>query len=57
VAALHEASPGQYSVFVVQNGKLTLTMVTIGLQDLVNAEVKSGLQPGDVVSTGIVGTK
>ncbi len=57
VAALHEVSPGQYSVFVVNNGKLTLTTVTIGLQDLVNAEVKSGLQPGDVVSTGIVGTK
>jgi RND family efflux transporter MFP subunit len=57
VAALHETTPGQYSVFVVQNGKLTLTSVTIGLQDLVNVEIKSGLQPGDVVSTGIVGTK
>ncbi len=57
VAALHETTPGQYSVFVVQNGKLVLTTVTIGLQDLVNVEIKSGLQPGDVVSTGIVGTK
>jgi len=57
VAALHETSPGQYAVFVLKNGNLTLTNVTVGLQDLVNAEIKSGLQPGDVVSTGIVGTK
>jgi len=57
VAALHETTPGQYAVFVVKNGQLTLTNVTVGLQDLVNAEIKSGLQPGDVVSTGIVGTK
>jgi multidrug efflux pump subunit AcrA (membrane-fusion protein) len=57
VAALHETTPGNYSVFVVQFGQLKLTPVTIGLQDLINAEVKSGLQPGDVVSTGIVGTK
>lgn len=57
VAALREISAGQYTVFVVKNGKLNLTAVTIGLQDVVNAEVKSGLQPGDVVSTGIVGTK
>ena len=57
VAALHETTPGQYAVFVLKNGKLALTTVTVGLQDLVNAEIKSGLQPGDVVSTGIVGTK
>jgi HlyD family secretion protein len=57
VAALHETTPGQYAVFVVKNGQLTLTNVTVGLQDPVNAEIKSGLQPGDVVSTGIVGTK
>jgi HlyD family secretion protein len=57
VAALHETTPGQFSVFLVTNGKLSLKTVTIGLQDVVNAEVKSGLQPGDVVSTGIVGTK
>jgi len=57
VAALHETTPGLYAVFVVKNGQLTLTTVTVGLQDLVNVEIKSGLQPGDVVSTGIVGTK
>ncbi|MCL4530076.1 MAG: efflux RND transporter periplasmic adaptor subunit, partial [Chloroflexi bacterium] len=44
VAALHETTPGQYAVFVVKNGQLTLTDVTVGLQDPVNAEIKSGLQ-------------
>jgi multidrug efflux pump subunit AcrA (membrane-fusion protein) len=57
LAALHQYAPGQYAVFVMVNGKLTLRMVTVGLQDLVNAEVKSGLQQGDIVSTGIAQTK
>jgi HlyD family secretion protein len=56
VNALHEYAPGKYSVFVDQNGKLTVRNVEIGLMDLVNAEVKSGLQPGEVVSTGIAET-
>jgi multidrug efflux pump subunit AcrA (membrane-fusion protein) len=54
VQALRELAPGSYAVFVVQSdGTLKLTPVTVGLQDSVNAEIKSGLQPGDVVSTGI----
>jgi HlyD family secretion protein len=56
VNALHEYAPGKYAVFVDQNGKLTVRDVEIGLMDLVNAEVKSGLQPGEVVSTGIAET-
>ena len=56
VSALHEYAPGKYAVFVDQNGKLTVRDVEIGLMDLVNAEVKSGLQPGEVVSTGIAET-
>jgi multidrug efflux pump subunit AcrA (membrane-fusion protein) len=56
VSALHEYAPGKYSVFVVQNGKLIPRNVEIGLMDLVNAEVKSGLQPGEVVSTSNTGT-
>ena len=51
VTALHESSPGNYEVFVVKAGKLTAQPVTVGLEDQVNAEIKSGLQPGDVVST------
>jgi RND family efflux transporter MFP subunit len=58
IDALHEYDPGKYAVFVMQqNGKLAVRNVEIGLKDLVNAEVKSGLQAGDVVSTGITETK
>ncbi len=57
LAAVHEYAPGKYAVFVMRNGKLTVQFVKVGLQDLVNVEIKSGLQVGDVVSTGLVGTK
>ncbi|HEX2697847.1 MAG TPA: efflux RND transporter periplasmic adaptor subunit [Anaerolineales bacterium] len=57
VDALHEYAPGKYSVFIVQNGKLTVRNVEVGLKDLVNAEIKSGLEAGEVVSTGITETK
>ncbi len=57
ISALHEYAPNQYAVFVDRNGQLTVTFVQVGLQDLVNAEIKSGLQPGEVISTGLVGTK
>ena len=51
IDALHEMAPGKYSVFLDENGALTQRAVEIGLQDQVYAEVKSGLQVGDVVST------
>ncbi len=57
VVALHEYTPGKYAVFVMRNGKLTVDFVEVGLQDQVNAVITSGLKPGDVVSTGLVGTK
>ena len=57
LAALHEYTPGKYAVFVMRNGMLSVDFVQVGLKDLVNAEVKSGLKVGDVVSTGLVGTK
>jgi len=53
VEALHQAKPGQYAVFVRISGKLRLKLIDVGLQDASYAEVKSGLQVGDVVSTGI----
>ena len=56
-AALHEYSPGRYAVFVMRYGKLTVQPVQVGLQDLVSVEIKSGLQVGDTVSTGLLGTK
>jgi len=51
IEALQENSPGEYTVFLVENGALTQRSVKIGLQDQFYAEVKSGLQAGDVVST------
>jgi multidrug efflux pump subunit AcrA (membrane-fusion protein) len=53
VQALRELGEGQYAVFVVsESGELEMRMVEVGLQDYVNAEVRSGLRPGEVVSTG-----
>jgi multidrug efflux pump subunit AcrA (membrane-fusion protein) len=54
VEALHELAPGEYGVFVVQNGTTRLRVVKVGLQDITSAEITSGLQAGEVVSTGIV---
>ena len=56
VNALHEYATDKYSVFVMQDGKLTVRDVEVGLQDSANAEIKSGLEPGEIVSTGITGT-
>ena len=56
IEALHETAPGKYTVFVIENGTPTPQAVEIGLQDEVYAEVKSGLEAGDVVSTGPVTT-
>lgn len=57
VAALHEYAPGQYAVFVMRAGKLRVDFVRVGLKDDLTAQVTSGLNPGDVVSTGLQGTK
>jgi HlyD family secretion protein len=57
VEALHEFEDGRYSLFVMQNGKLRLREVKVGLQDLSKAEIISGLNAGDVVTTGVVETK
>jgi HlyD family secretion protein len=53
IQAIRDLGNGQYGVFTVgPNNKLTLKFVQVGLMDLTNAEIKSGLQPGDVISTG-----
>ncbi len=57
VEALHELSDGQYTVFVMEDGKPVLHTVEVGLMDDTYAEIKSGLQAGDLVTTGIVETK
>jgi len=56
IEALHPAGD-QFTVFVMENGKPKLKVVQIGIQDQVSAEIKSGLQAGDVVTTGITTTK
>jgi len=51
--ALRELAAGQYAVFVVKgDGTLELRLVQVGLQDLVNAAITSGVTPGEVVSLG-----
>ena len=57
IEALHQTSPGNYAVFIIVNGKPQLQVVKVGIQDLVSAEIVSGLQPGDIVSTGLTVTK
>jgi HlyD family secretion protein len=52
VEALREINPGEYAVFVVQNGELRLRPVKVGLMDYTSAQITSGLQAGEVVSLG-----
>jgi RND family efflux transporter MFP subunit len=53
VNAVRDLGAGQYAVFVVgPNSKLTLKVVQVGIQDANNIEITSGLQEGDVISTG-----
>lgn len=55
--ALRELGEGRYAVFVVQpDGELELRPVEVGLHDLVNAEIRSGLSEGEVVSLGTAQT-
>lgn len=55
IEALHEAN-GQYSVFVVVDGETEVRFVEVGLMDTYYAQVLSGLEVGEVVTTGIVET-
>jgi multidrug efflux pump subunit AcrA (membrane-fusion protein) len=55
--ALREMGPDQHAVFVVgadvTGGQLEMRIVEVGLKDYVNAEILSGLEPGEVVTTGV----
>ena len=55
--ALQHLGGGEYAVFVVENGEPRMRPVEIGLQDLIFAEVRSGLQPGERVTTGMMETR
>jgi multidrug efflux pump subunit AcrA (membrane-fusion protein) len=55
IEALREITPGTYAVFVVDSaGELEMRMVEVGLQDETFAAIASGLEAGELVSTGIV---
>ena len=56
VEALRELSPDEYAVFVLEDGEPKLRVVSVGLVDFTSAEILSGLNPGDIITTGIVET-
>ena len=56
VEALRELSPGEYAVFVMVEGKPQMRQVEVGLMDYSYAEIISGLEQGEQVSTGTVET-
>ena len=57
VEALREISPGEYAVFVLEDGQPRLRMVEAGIMDFTYAEILSGLEVGEIVTTGIVETE
>jgi multidrug efflux pump subunit AcrA (membrane-fusion protein) len=57
VEALRELSPGNYAVFVLEDGEPKLRTVEVGLMDFTFAEITSGLTKGEIVTTGIVETE
>ncbi|MCB9445922.1 MAG: efflux RND transporter periplasmic adaptor subunit [Ardenticatenaceae bacterium] len=57
VEALRELSDGEYAVFVMENGEPVLRFVTVGIMDYTYAEITSGLEQGETVTTGIVETQ
>ncbi len=56
VEALYEISEGEFAVFVMEDGQPRMRLVEVGLQDLIYAEIISGIKQGDVVTTGQVET-
>ncbi|HMB21850.1 MAG TPA: efflux RND transporter periplasmic adaptor subunit [Anaerolineales bacterium] len=55
--ALHDIGDGQYTVFVMENNTPKLRLVEVGLQDVTYVEIKSGVEAGETVTTGIVETQ
>ncbi len=55
IDALRDLGDGEYAVFVIgDDGEPKLQMVEVGLMDYTYAEILSGLDLGDEVTTGIV---
>jgi len=56
VEAVRELGPDEYAVFVMEAGEPKLRIVTVGIMDYTSAEIISGLNPGEIVTTGVVET-
>jgi RND family efflux transporter MFP subunit len=56
VEAVRELSPGEYAVFVLENGEPRLHLVSVGLMDYTYAEILNGVNAGDTVTTGLIET-
>jgi RND family efflux transporter MFP subunit len=56
VEALREIDTDEYAVFVLVDGEPELRMVEVGLMDYTYAEILSGVEAGETVTTGIVET-
>ena len=58
VEALRELGPDEYAVFVVtDDNEPKLRIVEVGIMDYTSAEIISGLEAGEIVTTGIVATE
>lgn len=57
IEAVRQLGAGEYAVFVVENGEPVLRVVTVGLQDITYAEILSGVEAGEVVTTGVVASQ
>jgi len=57
VEALRELGPDEYAVFVMEDGEPRLRVVSVGLVDFTSAEILTGLEPGEIITTGIVETE
>lgn len=57
VEAVRDLGDDTYAVFVIENGQPLMRVVTVGITDLTYIEVTSGLNAGEVVTTGIVETR
>ncbi|MDF1500955.1 MAG: efflux RND transporter periplasmic adaptor subunit [Anaerolineales bacterium] len=57
VEALRELGPEEYAVFVLEDNQPLLRAVELGIMDYSYAEALSGLEAGEIVTTGIVETQ
>ena len=57
IEALREIDANEYVVFVLENGEPRVRSVSVGLIDFTSAEIISGVEVGETVTTGLVETQ